>query len=468
MKKLLAFMLSACLALGAFSLTACGDKDGELQKDAGITLNGKMTEQAYDAIPSRTAGIKGQLKAQFAADQNGLYVGLSVSDADMRYLGSVGDAGVEKVETDEENDAITEHADSITGSDYVGISIDVKANRDEVFGISSKTSLLRFDAAGRFTFSNGDEYGDWQLKTYGTGSVTGRSDMPKFSYRIDGVALGTDNSSEPIGNVGYYAEIFFSWSLLGTSADAINKNSTIMYCLEHRDYGVDVCTDAVVAAPSYYNSLTLLGDRKGSNMPVKAPEITIDGKMDEAVWQTATVTNQGNFGEKFEGETAGEYIAKAFFGKDGVYLGVNVVDPHLEATEATGGSYKNCGMEMRIYTYDADGVPLVAYKWLFDLFGPQWHESVESGLNSSFAPYAQYKYDIRGTINDNSDTDEGWGIEMYIPYSHLGITDPNGSYMKILHAVGSATQHNSLPAEYEEKNPDDWTVVADYVRVSKQ
>lgn len=450
MKKFVVCMLGAVMALSAVSLTACGG-DNSLQKDAGITLDGKMTEEAYDAIPSRTAGIKGQLKAQFAADQKGLYVGISVSDADMRY---------------------TSDFETMVQGDYVGLAIDVAAKRGAESSVSEKTALIRFDCKGRYSFSRGNDYGVWEEISTGEGTTLDNGEMPAFAYYIDGAALETDNASEPIGNKGYNAELFFSWELLGTTAKEINTQKTVMYCIEHRDYGVDVCTDAVITAPSYYNSLTLLGSRKGSNMPENAPEITIDGKMDEAVWESATVTNSGNFAQLFEGETAGDYVAKAFMGKDGLYLGVQVNDPQLEAKEGTGSAYKNCGMEMRIHVFDANGVPVLSYKWLFDLFGPQWHETVGGGINSSFAPYAEYCYDIRGTINDNSDTDEGWGFEMYIPYEHLGITNAQGAYIQLLHAVGSAEQHNALPAEYEEKNKDDdgdvdWDNVSDYIRISK-
>ena len=110
----------------------------------------------------------------------------------------------------------------------------------------------------------------------------------------------------------------------------------------------------------------------------------------------------------------------------------------------------------------------ISRKWLFDVWGPQWHETGAGGLASSFAPYAEYKFVISGTIDNNEDTDEGWSFEIYIPFSELGVTNVDSDYIKILHAVGSHEQNNMLPQEYLDLHPDvNWDYPEDYPRISK-
>jgi len=401
------------------TVSAC-DKDEEVESlpdTVAINIDGVVDEEVYNLIPAKVTGIKGMVTVNYAASKEGIYFGITVMDSKMEISKSGG----------------------LLMSDYIGLAIDTKAERDANDGISESTHLFRYDVTGRYTYSVGDDYGAWQEVAADKANAISGTDTPSYALAI------TENEK-------YCAEIFYTWEQLGTTAVEIETKKEIMYNIEHRDYNVDIKLDANLASPSSYHSLTLLGDRKGTSMPQVAPEITIDGKMDEAVWSTATITNQGNFASLFPGETAGDFVAKAFFGKDGVYFGVFVEEPELWAPNPTGPAYKNCGMELRIHVFDKDGMPLCAYKWLFDIFGPQWHETVSGGLASSFSPLAEYKYNIVGTVNDDSDTDTSWGFEMFVPYSHLMITDPDTDYIKLLHAVGSFEQHNALPESYR-NNP---------------
>lgn len=447
MKKCFTFILCAVMALSVFSLIGCGGSKEELQNDAGITLNGVITESAYKEIPTHYTGIKGRLKADFAADEKGLYVGISVSDTDMRYTGS-GVAG-------------------ILASDYVGIAIDTSASRNEITGLSEKTVLFRFDAKGRYAFSQGNDYGEWEEKASGEGSETGLNDMPKFAYRIDGTPLPIGDTSEVEGNVGYYAELFFTWAQLGTSSKAINQNGMIMYCLEHRDVDWDIVVDASdLGSVHKYNTLTLLGNRKGANMPVNASEITVDGKLDDAAWETAPVVSSGVLSEKADGATAGEYTVKAFMGKNGICIGVNVNETKLITQQRDiAVAYKDCGAEFRMHVFDKDNTPVITHKWLFDLNGPKWHELAGGGIDSKYAPYGEWQFDIRGTLNDNSDTDEGWTLELYIPFETLLLpfmdlgADAASCYVMLLPAVASAGEKIAIPDTCE------WDEVDTYVKL---
>ena len=434
MKKIPHFLL----ALAALALAACNQSSTPvvetLPETLPITIDGVIDEDAYNVIPGRKAGVKAAVDVKYAASLEGIYFGLTVIDDNHQVSPSSG----------------------IVASDYVGIAVDAKAEPKSDDGVDETTKLFRIDTMGRYTYTTGNEYGAWEDVASGryTEPLTGET-TPHVFHNV-------------VPNEYYVVELFFTWEQLGTTGVQAQTQNRVMYYIEHRNYGVDIHADANILAPSMYNRLVMLGDRKGSNLPETAPEITIDGILDEELWDTAFVTNSGNFSERVSGETAGDYHALAIWGEHGVYLGVEVEDPHLQAPFGTGEAYKNAGMEMRIHVYNKDGLPLNSLKWLFDLWGPQWHETGAGGLSSSYAPYAEYAYDIRGTIDDNEDTDEGWSFEIYIPWVQLGITNPGSDYIKILHAVGSFQQNNMLPQSYLDLHPDvNWDYPEDYPRIQK-
>ncbi len=436
MKKIpyLLFVLSAGLLLSGCRTTNSSTSQEKFVDNAAITVDGIINEEAYNLIPGRYTGIKSQVHVQYAVSSEGVYFGLTVDDNHHQVSPSSG----------------------IVASDYIGIAVDAVAIPKSDDGVDETTKLFRVDTMGRYTYSTGDEFGTWV-------------DIDNGIY--SGILQGTDLPTIAVNIVPdeyYVVEIFFSWEHLGTSAEAALERNHLMYYIEHRNMGIDVHADANILVPAMYNRLVYLGDRKGSNLPAKAPEIKIDGLLDDDAWANAVITNAGNFQEQFEEETAGDYRALAIWGENGLYLGVEVEDPHLNAPYGTGEAYKNAGMEMRIHVNNKDGMPLYSLKWLFDLWGPQWHETGAGGLGSSFAPYAEYKYVINGTIDNDTDTDEGWSFEIYIPFEQLGVTNPASDYINILHAVGSYEQHNMLPASYLALHTDgNWDYPDDYPRVAK-
>lgn len=436
MKKL-PYLLSFITA--TLVLSACGTTTSEAETlvadaDVAITVDGVIDEAAYDLIPGRLAGVKAGVNVQYAVSDAGAYFALTVTDDSHQVSPSSG----------------------IVASDYVGIAVDALAVPKSDDGVSENTKLFRIDTMGRYTYTSGNEYGAWE-----------DIDSGRYETTISGENLPTV-AATVVEDEYYVVELFFTWEHLGTTAEEATTNNRLMYYIEHRNMGVDVHTDANILAPAMYNRLVYLGDRKGSNLPELAPEFTIDGILDESKWDDAYVTNQGNFSERVEGETAGDYRALAFWGENGIYLGVEVEDPDIQAPFGTGESYKNAGMEIRLHIYDQNDLPLNSLKLLFDVWGPQWHETGAGGLSSSFAPYAEYAYDIRGTIDNSDDTDEGWGFEIYIPFEQLGVVDVDTDYINILHAVGSFEQNNMLPQSYLDIHTDaDWDYPEDYPRIEK-
>lgn len=427
-------MLFGLVVITSFILIACDHNNTAklgLAEDAQIVIDGFIDEESYDIIPSRKAGVVGAVDVKYAADKQGLYVGLTVTD-DNHQVARTG----------------------LVNSDYVGIVIDAHATGGANNLIETYTHLLRVDVEKNYVYSVGDGYGGWVDITSGQGTNLNITDGPEVHIEV-------------VLNHSYIVEMFFSWALLDTTAEEIEASNQVMYYIEHRNLGVDVKADANIASPSNYNRLTLLGDRKGSNMPQAVPTITMDGILDDSKWDSATITNVGNFKDIFdESIDAGDFVAKAFMDDTGLYIGVQVEDADLYAPYGPGEAYKNDGMELRIHVFNADDLPLLSYKWLLDLHGFQWHETGAGGINSSFAPLAQVVYSFDGTVNDQSDIDTGWSVEIFIPLEHLGITSVT-DYIKLLNSVGTYEQNNALNSEYAQKNPDSWDVVEDYPEIRR-
>lgn len=431
MKKISLIGFILLLAMVLFACNNDKTEKLELMESANISIDGFIDEDAYNLIPYRTAGVKGAVKVQYAADKNGLYFGLTVTDNNHEVART-----------------------GLVNSDYVGIAVDAFATRGANNLIDETTHLFRVDVQKNYVYSVGDGYGGWVDILDDKGDSIDEDDAPSVYIEV-------------IPNHSYIVEMFFSWELLGTNAALVEENNNTMYYIEHRNLGVDVKADANIASPSNYNSLRLLGDRKGSNLPLDTPEIVIDGKMDDALWENATITNQGNFKDIFgEDVDGGDFIAKAFMGDKGLYIGVFAEDYNLFAPKGPGEAYKNDGIELRIHVFNKDDLPLLSYKWLIDLYGFQWHETGAGGISSSFAPYTEFAYNIVGTVNNEDDVDTSWGIELFIPYEHLGITEKT-DYIRLLNAVGTYEQNNALPSEYADLNPDSWDVVEDYPLVRR-
>ncbi|MDE6398505.1 MAG: hypothetical protein K2L51_04200, partial [Clostridiales bacterium] len=130
--------------------------------------------------------------------------------------------------------------------------------------------------------------------------------------------------------------------------------------------------------------------------------------------------------------------------------------------------YMDCGAELRMHVFDNTDTPVITHKWLFDLYGPKWHELAGSGIDGKYAPYGEWQFDIRGTINDGSDEDDGWSLEVYIPfetlllpYMDLGV-DAQSCYVMLLPAVASAGQKIVIP------DTCTWDEVNTYVKLENK
>lgn len=183
-------------------------------------------------------------------------------------------------------------------------------------------------------------------------------------------------------------------------------------------------------------SHALVGSRAPGAEPAEAPRryicrragspIVIDGRLDEPVWATAPWTDRF---VDIEGDVKPwprpATRAKLLWDDQYLYVGAELEEPHVWATldQRDDIVFHNNDFEIFI---DPDGkrreyyeIEINALNTIFDLFlvrtyrdgGPALHGWDCKGLQSAVF--------VDGTLNDPSDTDHGWSVELALPWKSL-------------------------------------------------
>jgi len=155
-------------------------------------------------------------------------------------------------------------------------------------------------------------------------------------------------------------------------------------------------------------------------------EITIDGRLDDADWTTAAWSREF---VDIEGPSrpAPEYSTrvKMLWDRRCFYIAAQLEERHLSATLTQHDAIVYCDNDFEVFI-DPDGdtrdyfeIEVNAYNTVFDLLlrrtyrdgGPALHDWNVAGLRSAVH--------CDGTLNDPSDVDCGWTVELAIPWEAL-------------------------------------------------
>ena len=188
----------------------------------------------------------------------------------------------------------------------------------------------------------------------------------------------------------------------------------------------------------------LLTDPQGYVVYRTASPITIDGIADETAWQDAPVVD--NFRDiSGEGFPLPLYhtSARMLWDDDCLYIAAELEEPNVWAyiTQHDEVIYQEPDFEVFIDP-DNDGqtyfeMEFNAIGTLFDLFlSTPYCTSSGTFISVAWdAPGIQIATHINGTINDDSDTDQGWSVELAIPKKALANNFDNplkaGSYWRL-------------------------------------
>ncbi len=154
--------------------------------------------------------------------------------------------------------------------------------------------------------------------------------------------------------------------------------------------------------------------------------ITIDGKLDEAAWSKAAWSDPF---VDIEGDAkpSPRFLTrvKMLWDRDYFYMAADMEEPHLWATltERDAVIYHDNDFEFFI---DPDGDSHEYYELEINAFGTEWdlllvkpYRDGAPAVNAWDIAGLKTAVDLRGTLNDPSDTDDGWRVEIAVPWKVL-------------------------------------------------
>lgn len=161
--------------------------------------------------------------------------------------------------------------------------------------------------------------------------------------------------------------------------------------------------------------------------------LLVDGKLDELAWQQTEWTDpfldiQGNHLPTPRFETR----AKMLWNDEFLYIAAQMEEPHLWATldERDAIIFQENNFEIFI---DPDGdthnyyeLEINALKTFWDLMLTQPYRTGGKPVHAWDIKGLQIGVDLQGTLNDPSDTDQGWTLEVAIPLHVLNETIGRG------------------------------------------
>lgn len=172
--------------------------------------------------------------------------------------------------------------------------------------------------------------------------------------------------------------------------------------------------------------------------------MSIDGKLSETDWQKAAWTE--NFVD-IEGDLKSlPYLntkVKLLYNDNGIYLAAELKEPHIWAnlTQRDDVIFRDNDFEIFIDpngdTHEYYELELNALGTLWDLFILKPYRDQHSPLNGWDMRDIAYGIDFDGTINDPSDIDRSWTIEMFLPFAslsemaHMPIPPKEGDFWRI-------------------------------------
>lgn len=158
-----------------------------------------------------------------------------------------------------------------------------------------------------------------------------------------------------------------------------------------------------------------------------AEQIEINGDLDKAVWEAAPWTDgfvdiQGALKPPPPLRTR----AKILWDDTYLYIGAELEEPHVWATLTEHDSVIFQDPDFEVFI-DPDGdshnyyeIEINALNTEWDLRLPKPYRDGGPALNEWEIPGFKSAIHINGTLNDPSDVDGGWSVEMAIPWAVLG------------------------------------------------
>ena len=151
-----------------------------------------------------------------------------------------------------------------------------------------------------------------------------------------------------------------------------------------------------------------------------ASKITIDGKLDDAAWKDAT-TVEFVFPWDFQTGAKQKTVARMLWDDENLYVGYDAEDADVVAhyDKRDDPTYKDDAVELFIYPGKNRnlyyGLEMNARGTLYDYFY-SFPQLLIKRFDMTGVQLATY---VRGTLNMTSDKDQGWSLEVAIPWKNF-------------------------------------------------
>lgn len=173
----------------------------------------------------------------------------------------------------------------------------------------------------------------------------------------------------------------------------------------------------------------MLDHPKGYVAPRVATPIVFDGKLDDAAWQDAPWTDPF---EDIQGDPLPKpwhtTRAKMMWDDEYLYVGAELEEPHLWATYTEHDSVIFHENDFEVFL-DPDGDNHNYFEYEINALGTDWdlrlpkpYRDGGPALNEWEIPGLKKGVHLRGTLNDPTDTDEAWSVELAFPWSAFAET----------------------------------------------
>lgn len=154
----------------------------------------------------------------------------------------------------------------------------------------------------------------------------------------------------------------------------------------------------------------------------KSREIVIDGKLDEIDWDKTEVASLKHFKNVKMASDQQETLFRMLWDTENLYVSFECKDQYITAREKNRDGqpyFDDCAEIFLIPAPDSVkmhfGFELNLYKASNDFIYLNSIYQDKDAVLKSFDPDFEVEISYSGTINDNSDIDEGWVMEMAIP-----------------------------------------------------
>lgn len=170
-----------------------------------------------------------------------------------------------------------------------------------------------------------------------------------------------------------------------------------------------------------------LGEQKVFKAKKTHEDITVDGKMEEAAWHTTEARSLNHFYRVEKQDDDQKTLFRMLWDDTHLYLFYEMEDKYLTAREtARDGEpyFDDCAEIFFIPVPDSldthFGYELNLYKASNDFIYFNNYYGGEDVVYKEFDPDFEVEVTYSGTLNDNSDSDRGWTMELAIPLANFG------------------------------------------------